>query len=242
MTDTTIKALEPTSGGTDLAAISFTQGSTVVKAGKSTIVDENGLPVSFATDSLQTAGNASLTAINGKLPALLGGFVPVAVQNFPGTQPVSGPLTDTQLGASAIPFNIAQVNGATPSQTNPLIVFSRANDLCVSSTAAAAAALTVTLPAAGAGLFHYIDVIEITMYASAAGTGGATPVVVTSTNLPGAMAWTFPSGRAIGVNYDYRLSANRALRSSVANTATTIVCPATTGVIWRVNVVYTTSV
>jgi hypothetical protein len=89
-----------------------------------------------ASAANQVIGNASLASIDGKLPALSGGRipvvlpaggsgltdtelratpVPVTVGNFPATQPVSGtvtatgPLTDTQLRASAVPVSVASV-------------------------------------------------------------------------------------------------------------------------------------
>jgi hypothetical protein len=49
-----------------------------------------------ATEGGQTTGNASLASIDGKTPALSGGAVPV-----------TGPLTDTQLRASAVPVSLA---------------------------------------------------------------------------------------------------------------------------------------
>lgn len=70
-------------------------------------------------------------------------------------------------------------------------------DLWVTAVGAAGAAVTLTLPAAAAR-FHRIAWIEIIMYATAARTGGATPVTVTSTNLPGNPAWTHESAQAVG--------------------------------------------
>jgi hypothetical protein len=112
-----------------------------------------------------------------------------------------------------------------------------AADLAVTATGAAAASVTLTLPAV-AGDFHYITMIEIVKYAAAAITGAATPVVVTSTDLPGAMAWTFDTAQAIGTSVSRVYVPAKPLKSSVANTPTTIVCPATTSVIWRINVWY----
>jgi hypothetical protein len=110
--------------------------------------------------------------------------------------------------------------------------------LAVSSTQAAGVALTATL-AAVTGLRHYIQRIEITRSASALLTAGATPVVVTTTNLPGALAFTFgadaaPQGDDKVVSIDF----GSGLAATTAGAATTIVCPATTGVIWRVNAIY----
>lgn len=114
--------------------------------------------------------------------------------------------------------------------------------LCVTATGAAAAAVTLTLPAPAAGLFHYITQLEITAYTTAARTGTATPVVVTTTNLPGTPAFTFASAGAIGTTDRYLLSAAEAFRSSVAATATTVVGPATTAVIWRITAFYYTAI
>lgn len=111
----------------------------------------------------------------------------------------------------------------------------------VTNTAASGSAVTLTLAAPGAGLFHHICYLSIVLYAAAAITGGATPILVTSTNLVGSNVWTFPTAQAIGTSYEYRVEPTTPIRSSVANTATTIVCPATTSVIWRVNVFYYTS-
>ena len=113
------------------------------------------------------------------------------------------------------------------------------SEAMVTAVGAAGAAVTLTLPAGGAGRFHYITSIELILYNTAARTGGATPVTVTTTNLPGTPAFTFPSAGAVGTIERRELEPSFPLRSAAANTATTIVCPATTSVIWRVNVVYT---
>lgn len=111
--------------------------------------------------------------------------------------------------------------------------------LWVTGTAATGVALTVTLPAGGAGLFHVITFLEITVYATAARTGGATPIVVTTTNLPGSPAFTFGTAQAIGAT-DRQLvqPGPNGIKSSAANTATTIVAPVATTGIWRINVGY----
>lgn len=229
------------------------------------ILDSLGAAVTTA-NPLPVEGVVSGSVAVSNLPATQPISGAVAVSNFPATQPVSGtvtanagsgtlavsgPLTDTQLRASAVPvfgpLTDAQIRAtalpvsgpATDAQmrASALPVMPRANDLAVTAVGAAAAAVTLTLPAV-AGQFHYIDAIEITCYASAAGTGGATPVTVTSTNLSGGNAWTFPSARAIGSIVQQVLTPNRPVKSAAIGTATTIVCPATAGVIWRVNAYY----
>ncbi len=112
--------------------------------------------------------------------------------------------------------------------------------LIVTNTAATGAAVTATLAAPGAGLFHYITRINILKYATAAVTGIATPVLVTSTNIPGPVAWTTPTAQAIGTVYETDVESSSSIKSTTANTATTIVAPVQTGVIWRITVYYYT--
>jgi hypothetical protein len=112
-------------------------------------------------------------------------------------------------------------------------------NLHVTVTAAANTGATITLPAAGAGLFHYITSIELTRNATAALAGTAT-LVVTSTNLPGNPAWSFGNAMvAGGTQRDLEYRGNNPLKSLVANTNTTIVMPAAgAAVLWRGNCSY----
>lgn len=111
--------------------------------------------------------------------------------------------------------------------------------LAVTFTAAANTGGTLTIPAAGAGLFHYITSLEITRNATAALAGTAT-LVITSTNLPGSLAWSVGNAMiAGGTEHDVLLTPTTPLKSLLANTATTIVVPAPgAAVLWRVNVTY----
>lgn len=141
------------------------------------------------------------------------------------TQPVSGTVTISNTGFNV--NNPVQVAGST---------------LCVSITGAAAAAVTATLPAVASN-FHYISLIELYKVFTAANVASATPLVVTSTNLPGALAWSFGQATGtIGGEVIRVYAPNAPLRSSVVNTTSTIVCPATAGIIWRINVYYFTAV
>ena len=100
---------------------------------------------------------------------------------------------------------------------------------------AAGAATTLTLASPGAGLRHYLTYLSINRFASAALTAAATPVTITTTNLPGALAFTFPAdGLALGSMDRWREDFAYPIAASAQGTATTIVCPATTSVIWRV--------
>jgi hypothetical protein len=122
---------------------------------------------------------------------------------------------------------------------NPIKVM-QPSDLIVTVTAAANSGATLTLPAAGAGNFHYITALYITRTATAALAGTAT-LVVTSTNLPGSMAWSFGNAMlAGGTQNDLNLHmAGNPLKSLVANTATTVVMPVPgAAVLWRAWVTY----
>lgn len=122
-----------------------------------------------------------------------------------------------------------------------LIVFAKnlPTTLHVTVTAAAAAGATITLPSAGAGLFHYITNIHLTRNATAALAGTAT-LVITSTNLPGSPAWSVGNAMiAGGSQLDLNYTPETPLKSLLAATATTIVMPAPgAAVLWRGNCSY----
>lgn len=122
---------------------------------------------------------------------------------------------------------------------HPSVFEGRPTSLMVSATAAVGVAVTATLPVA-TGLRHYIDFIKVTRSATAALTASATPILVTSTNLPGNPVLTFGADTGgIGVDVERGLDfGGTGLSASVIGTASTIVAPATTGVIWRINVGY----
>lgn len=115
----------------------------------------------------------------------------------------------------------------------------RAADQSVTVTAATGVAATLTLPAAGAGLFHYIARLVIERHTSALLTAGATPTIITTTNMPGSRAFSIPADAAPqGQVYRDVIEPAVPLRSSAANAATTFVAPVTTGVIWRMTADY----
>lgn len=111
--------------------------------------------------------------------------------------------------------------------------------LHVTATAAANTAATATLPAAGAGLFHYITQIHICRNATAA-LGGTATIIHTTTNLPGSPAWSVGNAMAAGgTQIDVSYTPTTPLKSSVANTNTTVVAAAGgAAVLGRVNVTY----
>jgi len=216
------------------------------------------LPAGAATAANQAtqitaeqAIQASAASIDTKTPTLVSGRQPVDGSGV--TQPVSAAALPLPTGAAT---SALQTTGnaslATLVTNSPALVSGRAPvdpsgvtspvqevaaALAQTGTAASGTGVTVTLPAVAAQ-FHYITMIEIVRYAAAALTGSATPLLVTTTNLPGSPVFDFQTAGAIGTSERQLWNPNKALKSSVVNTATTIVCPATTGVIWRVNVWY----
>ncbi len=109
----------------------------------------------------------------------------------------------------------------------------------VTNTGAANAAVTLTIPAPAAGLFNYITSIEITRNATAALAGTAT-LVITTTNIPGALAWSVGNAmNAGGTQQDVRMNYTQPIKSTTAATATTIVAPIPgAAVLWRLNATY----
>jgi hypothetical protein len=104
---------------------------------------------------------------------------------------------------------------------------------------AAAAAVTLTLAAPGLGLRHYITYLSINRFASALLTAAAAPVTVTTTNIPTGLAFSFGAEAAPQGTLDrWREDFAFPLATTAQNTATTIVCPVTTAVIWRVTAGY----
>jgi hypothetical protein len=95
-------------------------------------------------------------------------------------------------------------------------------------------ASTLTLASPGTGLYHNITRLAITRFATVLLTAAATPVVVTTTNMPGSLAFTIPAdAAAVGTVWEKEIDFSAPVKSLAAATATTFVGPATAGVIWR---------
>jgi hypothetical protein len=151
-----------------------------------------------------------------------------------GLQKIRVRLTAYTAGSCAVTIN----SDDCPS-LSPYVRDQKAATLTATATAAASTAITLSIPAVP-GLRHYLDRISVLRSATAALTASATPVVVTTTNIPGSPALTFGSDVAgIGVDKELVLDFGGAgMATTAVNTATTIVCPLYTGVIWRVNASY----
>jgi len=126
---------------------------------------------------------------------------------------------------------LAQVQlGSQPSSTLAITALSSANTT-----------VTATLPAVS-GQFHYITNILIVRTCTTAITGTAA-LAITTTNLPGSLAFTSGNACTVGsTNTDVNMNIHTfPLKSSVVNTATTIVCPAAGAAgIYRITVLYFT--
>lgn len=166
------------------------------------------------------------------LLCLIGGMAEAALVRF------QSPGYDN---ACTVRGTVTVTGTSTPATGSTWYIQSRWSELSVSVTGAADAAVTLTLPSAS-GLFHYVTHIEILKYVTAAITASATPIIITTTNLPGAM--DFSLRRAGGVAdiepILYQMGASP-VRSSAVTTATTIVFPAVTGVKWIARVIYYTA-
>lgn len=104
------------------------------------------------------------------------------------------------------------------------------------ATGASGAAVTLTLPANGVSVYT-IYWLEIECYNSAARAGGAAPVTVTTTNLAASNpSFDFQSAGAVGTNEVRKVEAGQGIACQSAG-AVTIVCPATVGIIWKLNCV-----
>lgn len=168
----------------------------------------------------------------------VGSIVIATTQSGLYTLGVSG-LRRVRVRVSA--YTSGTVTVAARSSSADLIIYNRLipSNLHITATAAANTAATATLPAAGAGMFHYITNINLMRNATAALIGSAT-LIHTSTNLPGSPAWSVGNAMALGgTQLDLDYTPITPLKSLVANTNTTVVMAAGgAAVLNRVNVSY----
>ena len=134
---------------------------------------------------------------------------------------------------------VVTINSDEAPSPNPYLRDQKAGTLNITATAAVSTAVTATLPAVP-GMRHYIDRISVLRSATAALTASATPVLVTTTNIPGLPVLTFGSDAGgVGVDKEQVVDfGGTGAAATALGTATTVVCPVYTGVIWRVNLAY----
>ena len=247
LTAAQITTLTPTAAITGFSTEATLLSRTKPSDQQHEIVDSSALPTGASTSSLQTTGNNSLSNLDVALSsrtkpadqqhaiidssALPTGASTSALQTT-GNNSLAN--LDVALSSRLKP---ADALASVTTITNPVAI-ERAN-LMQSQTAAVNTLLTVTLPAVSSQ-FHNITFIEITAYTTLARAGSATPIIVTTTNLNN-LAFTFASAGAIGTTDRFIGNQAFSIKSQVVNTLSTIVCPAITSVIWRVNVFYNTS-
>ena len=111
----------------------------------------------------------------------------------------------------------------------------------ISATAAVTTALTLTVPAAAAGLYNYLVALELTLVVATTVTGAATPIAVTSTGVTGTPTYYLANGTSavVGALLD-RITLTPALpiKGSATATAMTFVAPSVTGAIWTMRAFY----
>ena len=224
--------------GTTWTAINAVSASTSTPQTTTTVnglyrITPGGLQQFRANMSAFTSGSATvlLRAGAGTGGTFVNQIVPTKNTDGTSSQAIKAAST------AAVAADQAAVVALSP---NSLLPGLAPTTLWVTATAATGVAATASLPAAGAGLFHYITAIDIQLYATAARTGGATPVIVTTTNMPGSPAWNFPTAQAIGAIDRYDVPLMTPLKSSVANTISTVAAPIATTGLWRINVGYYT--
>lgn len=172
----------------------------------------------------QVVGGAAITAAN---PAPV--QVSVANAAASATNPVPAQLSVGNAAATSanpVPVQLSQ-GGAALSQSNPAPVAIVPSTLVGVVQSAANTAATLTLPAV-AGQYHYITSIMLRRAntSATAVAAAASNLAYTSTNLGG---FTVRTGNlaAAGTTYqDFSLSLDNPLKSTAANTATTISAPA----------------
>lgn len=207
--------------------VSLATNTPTLQAGSTTTVTQ----ATAANLNATVVGNGTFaTQISTALPA---GANTIGAVNIAAAQTLANVTT---VGA------VTAITNALPAGTNSIgnINDLRASNLAVTITAASGTATILTLPAV-AGQFHYITSLDILLYSAATRTGSAVPTVVTSTNLPGAVAFTFSTAGAIGTTDTQDLLLTTPLKSATVNTATTIVCPIAASGIWRVTATYFTA-
>lgn len=141
----------------------------------------------------------------------------------------AGPATSATVLQGTNPWVTSQGSASWYADSSPA-------DLTVTSTGAANAAITISIPNVS-GKFHYITMIEIVKYVTAAIAASATPINITTTNLRN----TVITMRNVGSIADIETALyqfTNPLKSTTVNTATTIVMPAVTGVVWYATVHY----
>ncbi len=109
--------------------------------------------------------------------------------------------------------------------------------LNVANSSAAGVGMTLTLPS-DLGK-HRLIALEIELYSTNNRSGVATPIIVTSTNMPGPMQIFFATAGQTGTVIDRHVQfGGDYLESLLASTVTTFVFPAVVNARWNANCIY----
>jgi hypothetical protein len=137
------------------------------------------------------------------------------------------------LGQSAHANYYNGTNGA--SRSYPSLIISSA------SAAGGQAQVILSSPTAASanssGFYNYITHIHIEMYATGTLTGGATPVVCTTTNLTTTPGIRFQTAEATGTEQVYEMDFASPIQAAQASQVA-ITCPGTASTIWNIVVTY----
>lgn len=140
---------------------------------------------------------------------------------------------------SAYTSGSVSINAVASLATLPDIITDLVATTGVSATAAVGVAVTLSLPAPGAGLRQYVTSILVERFATALLTAGSAPVLITSTNYPHTPVASFAADAAPAGSVDrFSIPISVPVAGTAQNTALTIVCPATPLVIWRAHATY----
>ena len=132
--------------------------------------------IDITTPTAMPTGGVGIRGWLSSIWTKLNGTIAVTGTFFQATQPVSAAALPLPAGASTAAAQTL-ISDKLPAFTT----------LWVTATGVSGAVATASLPPV-VGQFHYITAIDIQLYATAARTGAATPVTVTTTNLPGSPA------------------------------------------------------
>lgn len=149
------------------------------------------LPTGAATAANQSTANSSLASLDGKAPALVAGRVPVDGSGV--TQPVSGPLTDTQLRATAVSVapNITRGSGVADANTQRVTLASDGPAVTALSNidSKTPALVSGRQPVDGSGVTQPISAASLPLP-----TGAATETTLSSVNtkLPSLVSGSLP--------------------------------------------------
>lgn len=176
-TETTLQSVEGHTAAIETSTAGILSAVDSLDA-KTNVVDTDNVTVTASVLPTGAATEATLSSINTKTPALVGGAVPVTgpltdTQLRAVAVPVSGPLTDTQLRAVAVP-----VSGAFFQATQPVSAVSLPLPTGAATEATLANVATAALQNTANTYLNSID--QKTPNLGQAAMAGSSPVVIAS--------------------------------------------------------------